>query len=102
MVQEASTSGEGEGHVPGNAEHGQGRAAAEGLFQVLRQVRKRIAEARRVPPYVIFSDKTLRAMARSRPTDPAGILRCPGVGDAKLEAYGALFLEAVREFLARS
>ncbi len=75
--------------------------AQEGLFQALRQVRKRIAEARRVPPYIIFSDKTLRAMARSRPTDPAGFLRCPGVGDAKLEAYGALFLEAVREFLAR-
>jgi len=75
--------------------------AQEGLFQVLRQVRKRIAEARRVPPYVIFSDKTLRAIARNRPTDPAGLLRCPGVGDAKLEAYGALFLEAIREFLSR-
>jgi ATP-dependent DNA helicase RecQ len=71
--------------------------AQENLFQVLRQVRKRIAEERRLPPYVIFSDKTLRAMARSRPTDAAGLLRCPGVGDAKLAAYGSLFLTAIRE-----
>jgi len=75
--------------------------AQEGLFQSLRQVRKRIAEARSVPPYVIFGDKTLRAMARNRPTDAAGLLRCPGVGDAKLEAYGQLFLTAIREFLSR-
>ncbi len=74
--------------------------AQEGLFQGLRQVRKRIAEARRVPPYVVFSDKTLRAIARNRPTDAAGLLRCPGVGEAKLEAYGALFLQAIREFLS--
>ena len=75
--------------------------AQEGLFQSLRQVRKRIAEARNVPPYIIFGDKTLRAMARNRPTDAAGLLRCPGVGDAKLEAYGQLFLTAIREFLSR-
>ena len=76
--------------------------AQEDLFQSLRQVRRRLAEARRLPPYVIFSDKTLRAMARSRPTDPAGLLRCPGVGDAKLSAYGTLFLDAIREFLSRA
>lgn len=76
--------------------------AQEDLFQSLRQVRRRLAEARRLPPYVIFSDKTLRAMARGRPTDPAGLLRCPGVGDAKLAAYGTLFLDAIREFFSRA
>ena len=76
--------------------------AQEGLFQVLRQLRKRCAEARNVPPYVVFSDKTLRAMARNRPVDPAGFLRCPGVGEAKLDAYGSLFLTAIREFLDRA
>ena len=76
--------------------------AQDGLFQVLRQLRKRCAEARNVPPYVVFSDKTLRAMARNRPTNPAGLLRCPGVGEAKLDAYGSLFLTAIREFLDRS
>jgi ATP-dependent DNA helicase RecQ len=75
--------------------------AEEGLFQSLRQVRRHIAEAKSVPPYVVFSDKTLRAMARSMPTDDQGLLRCPGVGDAKLAAYGPLFLTAIREFLAR-
>ncbi len=75
--------------------------AQEDLFQSLRQVRKRIAEARGLPPYIIFSDKTLRAIARDRPTDSAGLLRCPGVGEAKLDAYGAAFLDAVREFLPR-
>jgi ATP-dependent DNA helicase RecQ len=54
-----------------------------------------------VPPYVIFGDKTLRAIARNRPTDAAGLLRCPGLGDAKLEAYGLLFLTAIRESLSR-
>jgi ATP-dependent DNA helicase RecQ len=72
--------------------------AQEGLFQALRQVRKQIAAARHLPPYVVFSDKTLRAMARGRPTDPAALLRCPGVGDAKLAAYGTAFLEAIRDF----
>jgi ATP-dependent DNA helicase RecQ len=75
--------------------------AQEGLFQALRQVRRRIAEARGVPPYVIFGDRTLRAMAKNRPTDSAGLLRCPGVGEAKLSAYGPLFLTAIREFLSR-
>jgi ATP-dependent DNA helicase RecQ len=75
--------------------------AQEGLFQSLRQVRKAIAAAKQVPPYVVFSDKTLRAMALNRPTDSAGLLRCPGVGEAKLDAYGSLFLTAIREFLSR-
>jgi superfamily II DNA helicase RecQ len=41
-------------------------------------------------------------MARNRPTDSTGLLRCPGVGDAKLAAYGTLFLDAIREFLSRA
>ena len=51
-----------------------------------------------MPPYVVFSDKTLRAIARHRPADPAAFLRCPGVGDRKLEAYGEEFLKTIREF----
>ena len=76
--------------------------AQEGLFQTLRQVRKQIADAKGLPAYIVFSDKTLRAMARAQPTDSASLRRCPGVGEAKLEAYGPLFLQAVREFLERS
>jgi len=77
-------------------------AAQDGLFQSLRQVRKYIADAKGLPAYIVFSDKTLRAMARLRPTDSAGLLRCPGVGEAKLAAYGKVFLDAIREFLTRA
>ena len=59
----------------------------------------RLAKARDVPPYVVFSDKTLRAIASSQPTTAAAFLRCPGVGERKLEAYGGEFLRAVREFV---
>ena len=71
------------------------------LFDCLRAVRRAAAEERGVPPYVIFSDKTLMVMARNRPTDAAGLLRCHGVGEAKLERYGELFLESIRSFLSR-
>jgi len=74
------------------------RPGQEELFQCLKALRIRLARARDVPPYIIFSDKTLRAIARNRPTDPASFLRCPGVGERKLEAYGAAFIALVREF----
>jgi ATP-dependent DNA helicase RecQ len=77
-------------------------AIQDGLFQSLRQVRKYIADAKGLPAYIVFSDKTLRAMARARPMDSPGLLRCPGVGEAKLAAYGKIFLDAIREFLART
>jgi len=70
----------------------------EDLFQCLKALRKRIAQGRGVPPYVVFSDKTLRIMARNRPLDPGALLRCQGVGDAKLAAYGTAFLQAIHVF----
>ena len=70
----------------------------EELLQCLKALRMRLARKRDVPPYIIFSDKTLRAIARNRPTDPAALLRCPGVGDRKLEAYGGDFLTIIQEF----
>ena len=73
-------------------------ASPEELFLCLKQLRKRIADSRDVPPYIVFSDKTLRAMARDQPMDPSAFLRCPGVGDRKLAAYGTDFLKAIRSF----
>jgi ATP-dependent DNA helicase RecQ len=70
----------------------------EDLFQCLKALRKRIAQGRGVPPYVVFSDKTLRVMARNRPLDAGALLRCQGVGDAKLAAYGTAFLQAIHVF----
>jgi len=72
----------------------------EGLFQCLRSVRLAIARAKKLPPYVVFGDKTLRSMVQNRPVDGAGLLRCHGVGEAKLEAYGTAFLAAIREWSA--
>ncbi len=67
----------------------------EALFQRLRELRKSIADRQRVPAYVVFSDKTLRAMAEARPSTPQELLAVSGVGPLKLERYGEAFLEAV-------
>jgi ATP-dependent DNA helicase RecQ len=68
----------------------------EALFQSLRELRKSIADRQGVPAYIVFSDKTLRAMAEGRPSTPNEFLALSGVGPLKLERYGEEFLEAVR------
>ncbi len=62
------------------------------IFEALRALRKEIAMDRNVPPYVVFSDATLRELARSRPATPGAMLEIKGVGNAKLEAFGDAFL----------
>ena len=66
------------------------------LFEKLRDLRKGIARQRGVPPYVVFSDKTLKEMARLRPDALPSMLRVSGVGEKKLEAYGETFLKTIR------
>lgn len=63
------------------------------LFEKLRALRKSIADAEQVPAYIVFSDAVLRAMAASVPTTERELLAISGVGPAKLERYGARFLE---------
>ena len=63
------------------------------LFESLRALRKELANAQRVPAYIVFSDKVLLEMAARRPTTPAEMLQVPGVGPAKLERYGRVFLD---------
>nr|WP_210316329.1 DNA helicase RecQ [Devosia oryzisoli] len=70
-------------------------AHAQGLFDALREERLRIAKSQGVPPYVIFHDATLRAMAVARPTHPHDMLNLPGVGQGKLDRYGEAFLAVV-------
>jgi ATP-dependent DNA helicase RecQ len=65
------------------------------LFEALRAVRRELAAAANLPPYVIFHDSTLRAMAATRPRTMAEMGRIPGVGARKLEAYGAAFLAVI-------
>ena len=77
------------------------KAAAEmgdydaALFEHLRDVRKRLADAQGVPPYIVFGDVTLVQMARSKPLDEDELLAVAGVGQHKLEKYGSAFLDAI-------
>ena len=71
----------------------------EGLFEVLRKLRAELARARNVPPYVVFSDATLRHMARQYPGDEVSLLQVPGVGERKLSDYGQVFLAAIGGWL---
>jgi len=66
-----------------------------GLFEALRGLRRELALKRNVPAYVVFSDAALRGMARLRPSTPDALLRVSGVGSAKAEQYGDLFLGAI-------
>jgi ATP-dependent DNA helicase RecQ len=67
------------------------------LFEKLRQVRMAIATERAVPPYVVFSDATLRDLVRVRPDSLERMLDVKGVGRAKLEAFGETFLHALKD-----
>ena len=69
-----------------------------GLFEALRALRRRLADAQDVPAFVVFGDVALRHMAASRPTTPEAFGRVPGVGQAKLATYGAAFMEAIRAY----
>ena len=65
------------------------------LFEALRAWRRSEAEERGVPPYVIFSDKTLRELARSRPSTRYELRGIYGIGEAKLEAFGDAVIELI-------
>jgi ATP-dependent DNA helicase RecQ len=69
------------------------------LFERLRLLRKELSAREKVPPYIIFSDNTLHEMSRLCPTDEDSMLSVKGVGNAKLEHYGALFLKVIRDYL---
>ncbi|MAG36507.1 MAG: DNA helicase RecQ [Dehalococcoidia bacterium] len=68
------------------------------LWEALRDCRLVLAKEQDVPAYVIFHDATLMDMAHYRPRDEAQLLRINGVGQSKLERYGAAFLSVIREF----
>ncbi|PWH13010.1 MAG: DNA helicase RecQ [Anaerolineae bacterium] len=68
------------------------------LFALLRQKRKEMADQAGVPPYVIFSDKTLVEMAAYYPQSRESLLKISGVGMAKLNQYGPVFLQVIRDY----
>ena len=68
------------------------------LFEALRALRKEMADARGVPPFVIFGDVSLRQMAAYFPQSTESFSRISGVGQVKLEEYGPRFLEAIKGY----
>ena len=67
------------------------------LFNRLKALRLKLAQEAQVPAFVVFSDATLHDMAARHPQTEADFLKVNGVGPAKLERYGAAFLEVLRD-----
>ncbi len=70
----------------------------EALFEDLRQYRKQLADELKVPPYVIFTDKSLAEMATLYPQSEQGFLSINGVGQKKLDSFGADFIQRIRAY----
>ena len=73
---------------------------AEELFNRLRELRFSLAQEKKVPPYMIFSDKTLKDMSSRIPRNDEEFLAVDGVGKRKLEQYGEIFLAEIAKFIA--
>ncbi|MGE3073184.1 MAG: RecQ family ATP-dependent DNA helicase [Dehalococcoidia bacterium] len=71
-------------------------ASEDGLFRELRETRKAIADRDGVPPFVVFSDASLRDMAQKRPRNRVEMLAVSGVGQVKFERYGEAFLSVIK------
>ena len=70
------------------------------LFDLLRALRKQIADETNVPPYVLFSDATLRDLCRYFPTTKEEMLEIKGIGEKKYEQYGEIFLQEINKWKA--
>ena len=73
----------------------------DALFERLRRLRKRLADERNVPTYLVFSDATLRQMARDVPLDEPAFSRISGVGEQKLRAFAGAFLSEITAHVTR-
>jgi ATP-dependent DNA helicase RecQ len=74
----------------------------ETLFEKLRSLRKKMAEEHQVPPYIIFSDKTLHEMCKHFPATLPDMRGISGVGNAKLERYGEDFVREINKYLSEN
>jgi ATP-dependent DNA helicase RecQ len=68
------------------------------LFEELRSLRRKLAQKKAVPAYIVFSDATLRDLARKRPQTPEAMLRVSGIGLKKLDQYGEQVLFEIRRY----
>ena len=71
----------------------------EVLFEQLRSLRRRLADERDVPAYIIFSDASLREMARTQPSRLAHFAAIPGVGQQKLKSFGEIFVKEIADYV---
>lgn len=71
----------------------------EALFGELAGLRMEISKELSIPPYMVFSNKTLKEMAKERPLDLEALSHISGIGDVKLEKFGDRFLEAIVLFI---
>jgi len=69
------------------------------LFERLRTLRKKLADERRVPAYIVFGDNTLRALAREYPQTLAALEGIPGIGEKKRDEFGEIFTAAIADYL---
>jgi ATP-dependent DNA helicase RecQ len=69
---------------------------ARKLYDRLRLLRKEIADENNVPAFMVFSDKTLREIARKSPTSESQLLKIKGIGPAKCDAYGRRVMSVIR------
>ena len=69
------------------------------LFEMLRSLRRDISDKEKVPPYIIFSDSTLREMCKVCPTDEKSFLSIKGVGEYKFEKYGDQFMDLINKYV---
>jgi len=73
--------------------------AEELLFDILRDLRFSLSKKANIPPYHVFTDKTLDEMAHSMPTNETAMKKISGVGDKKYTSYGSVFIDAITAFI---
>ena len=95
----SGTRGQRDGHAASGV-FGTSGGGEEELFERLRVLRKNIADANGIAPYIVFSDKALRDMCARMPATPEAFLLVSGVGEKKLERYGEEFLAEIAAFKA--
>lgn len=71
---------------------------SQALFDYLRQLRKHLAAQRGVPPYIVFTDRTLWDLVRRKPSTRSDLISINGIGEAKRDSYGEVVLKAIKEF----
>ena len=68
------------------------------IFEALRELRKDCAEKEHMPPYIVFSDKTLHALSSVKPTSTEALANIPGIGDYKKKKYGEAIIRVIKRF----